>query len=108
MATVRISANVTDPACVRVTRQLQQAWQTELTRRGSTGDFHIIHGADQGCAEVHSQPFNGGFWIETLPGRCPVFLTERLGRPSHFAGAGRHADTHAYRGTGRCTCGGGH
>jgi len=107
MATVQVSRNVTDPVCVQLARQLRQAWQLELNRRGSTGDFHIIHGADQACAHVHSQSFNRGFWIETVPRRCHVFLTQR-GRHSHYVGAGRHSDPHAYRGAGHCTCRRGH
>jgi hypothetical protein len=107
MADVRVSGNVTDPHCGESVTQLRRAWQTELTRRGSKGHFQIIHGADKPCTIVHDEPFNGGFWIVPVLHRCKVFLTKG-GRPSFYVGAGRHSDSGAYRGTGHCTCGGGH
>lgn len=106
MASVSISSNLTDTSCVRTARELQQKWQSELTRLGSTGDFTIGHGDDGKCSHVEGEPFNGNLWIWTSPRNCDVFLSKQ-GNHIDYAGAGRDIEG-AYRGTGGCQCGRGH
>jgi hypothetical protein len=106
MANVSISATLTDPNCMRQARAQALHWQAELSRMGSQGDFLVGHGADGACDTVHAAPFNGSFYIWTVPRHCNVFVSESENRID-YAGAGRDA-TGAYGGSGHCVCGGGH
>jgi len=106
MAIVSVSANLTHPHCVQRVKNLQVHWQAELTRMGSRGEFKVGHGADGTCTAVHAAPFDGNFWIWTVPRKCNVFLSEE-GNEIDYAGAGRDT-TGAYCGTGHCRCGSGH
>lgn len=107
VANVQISKNLTDPNCSRTAQALLSNWQTALRRLGSTGEFRIGHGDDGQCAHVHPAPFNGGFYIWTVPRSCKVFLSRKTAKPLDYAGAGR-APEGAYRGLGHCRCRSGH
>ena len=79
-----------------------------LTERGSDGDFIIVHGRFQTCADAHGEPFNEHFWIVTQPRECEVFVTIR-DNPSDYISAGEPGATPTrYRGPGHCHCGHGH
>ena len=106
IATVSISANLTDPNCTHKAQTFLQQWQPDLTQIGSKGNFKIGHGGDGKCSHTHDSPFDGNFWIWSSPRGCNVFLSEE-GNPIDYAGAGRDAAS-AYRGFGHCRCGAGH
>ena len=97
---VSVSPNITDHQCKDAAQQHATTWKGALPTQ--TGAFEIQHGADQRCAAVHDQAFNGGFWIVTIPRGCMVFESNH-GNRIDYAGAGNIA---AYRGG--CTCGSGH